>query len=654
MSADEIIPLTKRRVPTVVGFDTRSRSYTIGDEARLTGLNGKTTVFNFKPAFGAGDKEFSKDKKYWYWVPEPGEPREHVETFSAKEAATRFLQTLFANIEMPEKIIMGEPAIRDQTWRENFRRHVREVFDELKIQPPEFFPEPFAVFQYYRHVEGSFPVVKEPEIVLIIDIGGSTFNSCIIRTTEAGLLARGGATALPLGLQAELCGGSEIDKELFKVLVKKASNHGIVWKEDPLERIKHKQSPALLHIEDAKIRLSEEICKKGNVRLADDFSKIAVTVTLPKGDVHPDSDVSESLTGEDLKDVIREMWRRHYGKILCDTVNEARAKLEPLKLSLEKIDKILIAGGSSRLPFMKEEIHTVLPTQVEKSNIFAGADIGEAVAYGIACECREQAKRDPKLTVGKMAPCILNDLYLGFRHSRRDPIRIPRTKHNGAQLQAGQLLSAPFETEESILKYEVELPFEVGERIFYSFSDKPLHESPDLIPLNLGHDVFSVPQLNKVSIKCELELKIQPNGMVKPTFWLKGKGSLASKQGVSVNCPEFYFAGFRVKEGKAYVGFDFGNSNSYLVKFVSVQQEVKAWQYPEFKIRPKIKDRLQELEIRLVQLHEKGSLTEAKIRKHAEDQMLEVIFHSNKIEGSPLLKGETEAVLLRQQGSGLS
>jgi hypothetical protein len=51
-----------------VGFDPVSQSHTIGDEARRIGLNGKTTVFNFKPVLGQGDKEFASNKKYWYWV----------------------------------------------------------------------------------------------------------------------------------------------------------------------------------------------------------------------------------------------------------------------------------------------------------------------------------------------------------------------------------------------------------------------------------------------------------------------------------------------------------------------------------------------------------------------------------------------------------
>jgi hypothetical protein len=84
----------------------------------------------------------------------------HFEKFSAKRAALRFLQTLFSDIQMPEKVIVGEPVVRDGTWRQNFHRHMREVFSELGIAQLVFFPEPFAVFQYYRHVVKAFPVAK--------------------------------------------------------------------------------------------------------------------------------------------------------------------------------------------------------------------------------------------------------------------------------------------------------------------------------------------------------------------------------------------------------------------------------------------------------------------------------------------------------------
>jgi len=63
MSTEEIIPLTTEKIPTIVGYDVTSSRYTIGEEARQTCLRGKgqTAVFNFKPAFGSGGKEFSQD-----------------------------------------------------------------------------------------------------------------------------------------------------------------------------------------------------------------------------------------------------------------------------------------------------------------------------------------------------------------------------------------------------------------------------------------------------------------------------------------------------------------------------------------------------------------------------------------------------------------
>lgn len=658
MSIEELIPLTKQRIPTIVGYNLSTNTYTIGDEARLTGLNGKTTVFNFKPAFGGGDSAFSSKNPYWFHYPldESARPsgKAYVETFTAKQAAHRFLKTLFENVEMPEKIIVGEPAIRDETWKENFRRHMREVFSELNLVQLEFFPEPFAVFQYYRHVAKVFPVANQAEVVLIIDIGGGTFNSCIIRTTEQGMLARGGATSVPLGLQAEMCGGSHIDKALLTKIIDKTKKNGLIWKDNPFARIEQKKTPALLRIEDAKIKLSEAMTRIKRRRLADDFSDITTSVLLPRGECHPDSDIEETLTGEDLKIVIQDMWRRHYGEIIVKTVNEAKERLLAMKSSLTRIDKVLVAGGSSRLPFMKEEISTVLPTLVSKENIFIGSDIGEAVAYGIACECREQIKRDPTLSAGKIAPCILNDLYLGFKKARNDSVSIPRIRHKNTSLKDGQLLSTPFEIEGSVLKFEVDLPFAVNNKLFYLFTDKPIRNAINVEHINLGNDVISIPKLNKLSKKCELHLDIKSNGFIKPVFYFYGKGSAADKNGQAVECPEFYFPNFQVKEGNAYIGLDFGTSNSYLVRFASIPEEVTATQYPEFTVSPKVKSRLMDLNLRIEEYREGGCFSKERLIQHAQEQALEIIFHSNKIEGNSLSKGETQLVLSDPKRDGLS
>ncbi|MBN2059510.1 MAG: hypothetical protein JW882_03740, partial [Deltaproteobacteria bacterium] len=124
--------------------------------------------------------EYDEKKRRTSVIPE--------KTLTAKEATIYFLQTLLKDVSVPSEIIIGEPAERDTAWKDNFKRHMREILSEVCSVRPQFLPEPFAVFQYYRHYERVFSAETKSETVLIIDIGGGTFNSCIIATTEEGAL----------------------------------------------------------------------------------------------------------------------------------------------------------------------------------------------------------------------------------------------------------------------------------------------------------------------------------------------------------------------------------------------------------------------------------------------------------------------------------
>lgn len=653
--ADQIVSLSKDIIPTILSYNSEKNCDVIGSEARDLGLKGKTNAFHFKPDLGRGDAAFTKNKSYWL-APTGEYSAELTETLTAKEVTSRFLKELLRGLDLPQHIILGEPAIRDQSWKDNFKRHMREVFEELGVKAQlSFFPEPFAVFQYYRHYEEIFPKVPKSEVILIIDIGGGTFSTCIIKTTEQGYLARGGATAVPLGLQAELCGGSEIDLNLLKVLIQRAKKQGIVWKDDPIERAKKSTVPVLLYIEKAKIELSEAIGRKA--KLSDDCSAKRVQVILPEGLLHPDSEVNVVLTGEDLKAVIREMWRRHYGDIIVKTFNEAKSKLESIDFELKHLDRVLIAGGSSRLPFMTEEVGTVLPTKVGQKQIYLGSDIGTSVALGIACECREQMSRDPTLGTGKIAPCLMNDLYIGFRKSRREALQPPKVRLNGKIMKDGQLFSSPFETENLTIKYELELPFEVKDRMFYFFSDQPLDAGSELSPLNLSNDVFSIKSTTStanINRKCQLELKVKQNGMLQPTFLFREKGKGSSNEPTRVECPEFAFPNIKLQEGEGLLGIDFGTCNSYVVRLLGSTEENQSLQYPTFEVRPGILDKLRLLELEIENRRADGFLNRESLLKHAREKALLVIFHSNKIEGNPLTKGETEEALRSSTPNELS
>ena len=643
MVADSnIIPLTTKQVPTILSYDLTTERYIIGDDARSLGLAGQTNTFNFKPDLGEGDATFSQKKKYWI-VPklELNEKKKlttvNTRMLTTKEATMFFLRELLNDVKVPSEIIIGEPAERDSTWKENFRKHMREILGELfGINKPQFLPEPFAVFQYYRHFQHVFSKENESEIVLIIDVGGGTFNSCIIGTTEEGALSRGGPKSVPYGLQAEFCGGSLIDKELLKLVIEKARKQGIRWNDDPMGRAERSTIPVLLHIEDAKINLSNAIGNKAKV--AEDFSSIQTIVHLDKGSLHPEKDVHVELSGEDLKAIIRKMWRRNWGEIILNTITEARRKL-----NFETLDKVLVAGGSSRLPFMLEELQIPLRSLVPTNQIYFGPDRGNAVAVGIACECKEQVRKFPNLSAGNIASCLLNDLFIGFRKSRRDPIELPRkiNRPDGSLSRDGQLLTAPFETGDLTLSYKVDLPFDPESRIFYAFSEDPFIDgSDDQSYLNINNDVLSLKPGKKYNRKCELQLDFKKNGIVKPTFIFTTLGRGATPE--HIECSEFYIENLRIKEGHEFLGIDFGTSNSYVVRFLCADNEIQASDYPEYKVNKAVMDRLRVLEEEILNCRNTGLLDSSKLQQYAKDKILVNVFHSNKIEGNPLTKGETE------------
>lgn len=514
---------------------------------------------------------------------------------------------------------------------------------------PLFFPEPFAVFQYYRneYLEKS----SSSEIVLIVDIGGGTFNSCIIKTTDDGYLSRGGGTSVPLGLQAEICGGATIDRDLLNIIIKKAEENGLNWKDDPKSRAEREGSPVLLKIEDAKIQLSDDI--GSSAKLAEDQSHVEAHLFFEKGELHPEENIDVTLNGEDLKSVIRNLWRRKYGHIIIQTISEAKEKLKNLNFHSQKIDKVIVAGGSSKLPFMREEIKTVIPTMVDENEIFIAPYLGRSVAYGLAFEGLEQISRNTNLSTNKIVPCLLNELYIGFKKDRKSSVVVPKIRYGDKILKDGQLISEPFIIEDYVLEYEFEMPFEVNDKLFYYFSDRPF-DSYDLIPLNAGNDVVSINSQNKIVKKWKLEININKNGIIKPAITFKEKGKGAKKEGIRKNLPEFQFQNFNLKEGKSFIGIDFGTTNSYVVQFIKTDDEYQDIKYPQFEISSDILNKVRKLESELIELKDSHELDEERLIKYSHNQMLKLVFHSNKIEGNPLTQGETERVLEKTSAAELS
>jgi molecular chaperone DnaK (HSP70) len=260
----EFIEATQDAVPTLLAYDRDSGKFVIGERARRIAASPRPVVQDFKQAIGDSDPMFEgryvtakgmRPQRLWEVRPEAVEQEQRLPT---KDVLRTFLQELFRQVgEVPQQLIVGIPATTNEQWLRQYRSHVSQLLGELGHPDPQFFPEPFAVFQYYRHFAGRIPASSQPLVVLVVDFGGGTLDSCVIETTLEGNLARGGSTSIPLGIHSVVGAGKAIDRKLVEVAVAKNKDPRF-RQETPESRIAARPW-VMLAAEEMKIALSVEM-----------------------------------------------------------------------------------------------------------------------------------------------------------------------------------------------------------------------------------------------------------------------------------------------------------------------------------------------------------------------------------------------------------
>ena len=90
---------------------------------------------------------------------------------------------------------------------------------------------------------------------------------------------------------------------------------------------------------------------------------------------------------------------------------------------------------------------------------------------------------------------------------------------------------------------------------------------------------------------------------------------------------------------------DFGTCNSYVASYLTPERKNQIASYPEYEIARETSAVLLQLEQKCQELRASGILRPDNLIAHARKNELDFVFHSNKIEGNQLSKGQTEAVL---------
>jgi molecular chaperone DnaK len=317
----------QRTTPSVVAF-TKDGERLVGSLARRQAItNPQRTIQSIKRKMGSGEKVKIDDKQY-----------------TPQEISAMILQKMKIDAEayLGEKIkkaVITVPAY----FNDAQRQATKDAGEIAGLEVLRIINEPTASALAYG-------IDKEHDVtVLVYDLGGGTFDVSILTLGD-------GVFEVKSTSGNNFLGGDDFDKRVMDYLVEEfKKSEGIDLKNDPIAMQRLRDAS-----ENAKIELSQK--SKTNINLP-------YITTGPSGPKFLDID----LTRAKLEQLI--------GDLVESTVGPVKQALSDAKLTPEKIDHVLLVGGSTRVPLVQETVRKIMGKDPDK-----GINPDECVALGAAIQ----------------------------------------------------------------------------------------------------------------------------------------------------------------------------------------------------------------------------------------------------------------------------
>ena len=317
-----------RTTPSVVGF-TKSGERLVGQTAkRQAVVNPDKTISSIKREMGTNYKVQIDDKSY-----------------TPPEISAMILSKLKTDAEsyLGQKVtqaVITVPAYFSDAQRQATKDAGKIAgLDVLRI-----INEPTAAALAYGLEKG-----ESNQKILIYDLGGGTFDVSILELGDGvfEVLATNGNTRL---------GGDDFDKVIMDWIVAEfKKNEGIDLKGDKMAMQRVKEAA-----EKAKIELSG--MTKVNINLP------FITVGA-NGPLHIDLDLTRAKFDDMTAGLVK------------DTIQPMLQALKDAKLSVDQIDKVVLVGGSTRIPAVVDAVRNII-----KKEPYKGINPDECVALGAAIQ----------------------------------------------------------------------------------------------------------------------------------------------------------------------------------------------------------------------------------------------------------------------------
>lgn len=262
--------------------------------------------------------------------------REHME---------RFVRLLFQQLQ---KVTVGTGWLRLKSRNsadfiyitvpvgyQDYTASLREITNKaMKGNRVELIEEPLAAAVGYQVVD------QRDKVIMVIDFGGSTLNTMLLRLNmnEVHIVAK--------PERAQMLGGHDVDVWLAEYLAEKAEAHGTV------------PYSLLIAAEELKIKLSE----RKEVPFVWEGREIC---RVTRGEFE------QVLDGHE------------FYKTVDRTVINVLKRAEKVGLKKDRIEAILLTGGSSQIPSFKDKVGHIFPELRAKNQIYDHSPL-TAVGLGAA------------------------------------------------------------------------------------------------------------------------------------------------------------------------------------------------------------------------------------------------------------------------------
>src|SRR5574344_1638305 len=316
----------ERTTPSVVAF--KNGDIIVGAAAKRQVITNPETVSSIKRKMGTKEKTKVNGKEYT-----PEEISAMI-LGDLKKTAESYLGTTVT------KAVITVPAY----FNDAQRQATKNAGKIAGLEVERIINEPTAAALAY-----GLDKQDKNQTVLVYDLGGGTFDVSILELGDGVFEVKSTSGNNHLG-------GDDFDERIIEYLVKE------IKKEHDIDLSKDKM--AMQRIKDAAEKAKKDLSGVTNTQISLPF-----LAQGPEGVINFET----SLTRAKFEELIHDL--------LDSTLDPVRKALKDAKLSASDIDKVLLVGGSTRIPKVVEIVKNELGKEPSK-----GVNPDEVVAMGAAIQ----------------------------------------------------------------------------------------------------------------------------------------------------------------------------------------------------------------------------------------------------------------------------